>query len=180
MFMSVISGLIVSVDAFFIGLSLGLQKGCKFLHLAIINAFLFLLCVIGFVVAEQMYEFIAFDTDVVVGFMFIALGLWYILHYFMRGQPTGENNSMRTIVLVGLVMSAEAMLITMGITLIFGQSSTFVIPMAVAFAHFGYSAITFCLARTRHVRRIPVAAGHVISGSALIVYGLLALFLDIG
>jgi len=71
------------------------------------------------------------------------------------------------------------MMITMGITLIFIPRSTFIIPVTVAFAHFGYSALSFCLTRTKYVKRIPVALSHVISGLALIAYGLMALLLEI-
>jgi len=185
--MSVLSGLIVSVDAFFIGLSLGLQKKCKFLYLVIINIFLFGLCIIGFLVAGQVYELIPFDPDLVVGFAFIALGLWCILHYFIsehikrrKGIVVEEKISLKSIGLVGLVMSIEAMLITMGVVFIFMPNSTMLIPITVALAHFVYSTLSFHLARVRQVKRIPVAASHVISGVALIIYGLMALFVEIG
>jgi len=187
MFMPVLSGLVVSVDAFFIGLSLGLQKRCKFVYLAIINAFLLGLCIFGFLIAGQIYEIIPFDPDLIVGVAFISLGLWTILHYFVsehikRRKETAEevNVSLKTIVLVGLVMSVEAMLITMGITFIFLPHSTLVIPITVAFAHFGYSAFSFYLARNKHVQRIPVALSHIISGLALITYGMMALFVELG
>ena len=187
MLMSVLSGLIVSVDAFFIGISLGLQKRCKFLHLAIINAFLFGLCIIGFLVAGQIYEFIPFEPDYIVGFAFITLGLWTICHYFIseyikrrKGTVDEVNVSLKAIVLVGLVMSLEAMLITMGITFIFLPNSTFLIPVTVALAHFGYSAFSFYLARTKQVKRIPLSFSYIISGGALIIYGLMALFVEIG
>jgi len=183
----VLSGLIVSVDAFFIGLSLGLQKRCKFLYLAIINAFLFGLCILGFFIAGHIYELIPFEPDYVVGFAFISLGLWTILHFFIsehiktRKRTSEEVNvSLKTIVLVGLVMSVEAMLITMGITFIFLPYSTLLIPIAVALAHFGYSALSFYLARTKHVKRVPAVVSHVISGLALITYGMMALFVELG
>jgi len=185
--MSILSGLIVSVDAFFIGISLGLQKKCKFSYLVIINTFLLGLCILGFLIAGQIYELIEFDTDLVVGFAFIALGIWYILHYFVsqyirqyKGCMEEENSSIKTIVIVGLVMSFEAMLITMGITFIFLPNSTILIPLTVAFAHFGYSALSFYLARTKYVKRIPCVLSHVISGAALIIYGIMALFIEIG
>jgi len=184
--MQVLSGLIVSVDAFFIGLSLGLQEKCKFLHLAIINLFLFGLCIIGFLLAGRIYEYIPFDPDLVVGFAFISLGLWTIFHYFVcehlkcRRGSTEENVSLKTIVLVGLVMSIEAMVITMGITFIFLPYSTFIAPIIVAFAHFGYSALSFFLARTNFVKRMPIMLSHVVSGTALIIYGLMALFIELG
>ena len=187
MFMPVLAGLIVSVDAFFIGLSLGLQKKCKFIYLTIINAFLLGLCILGFFMAGWLYELIPFDPDLVVGFSFIALGIWCILHYFIstynKGRKKGigeETASLKTIILVGLVMSVEAMMITMGITFIFLPGSTLLIPITVALAHFGYSALSFYLARTKHVKRIPVVLNHVISGFALITYGLMALFVEFG
>ena len=187
MFMPVLSGLIVSVDAFFIGLSLGLQKRCKFLYLAVINAFLLGLCILGFLIAGRIYEFIEIDTDLIVGFAFIALGLWFISHYFIskyikhrRGSAGEDKTSLKTIILVGIVMSVEAMLITMGITFIFLPGSTFLIPVTVALAHFGYSALSFSLARTKNMKRIPAIVSHVISGLALITYGLMALFVEFG
>jgi len=186
MLMPVLSGLLVSVDAFFIGLSLGLQKKCKFLYLALINTFLFGLCILGFLIAGQVYELIPFEPDYIVGFAFISLGLWTILHYFVsehikqrRGTAGEVNFSFKTLLLVGLVMSGEAMLITMGITFIFLPDSTFLIPITVALAHFGYSTLSFYLARTKHAERIPVMLSHVFSGSALIVYGLMALFVEL-
>ena len=127
--MAVLSGLIVSIDAFFIGLSLGLQKSCRFLYLVVINLFLLVLCIIGFLIAETIYEFINFDPDLIVGFAFIGLGIWCILQYFIseyikrrKGNVDEEKKSIKTFVLVGLVMSLEAMLITIGITLIFSEN----------------------------------------------------------
>lgn len=187
MFMPILSGLIVSVDAFFIGISLGLQKKCRFTYLTLINIFLFVLCIVGFLIAGQIYELIPIDPDYIVGFAFISLGLWTILHCFVsqyirqRRKSTKEVNvSRKTFVLVGLVMSIEAMIITMGITFIFLPYSTFLIPITVALAHFAYSALSFFLARTKFVRRVPAVISHVISGAALIIYGLMALFVEIG
>ena len=174
MLISVVSGLVVSVDAFFIGVSLGLQKQCKFLHLAMINIFLMGLCMLGFFIAGQVYQHIPFNPDFIVGFAFIALGLWFILHCFLPKR--GKDASLKSIALVGLVMGGEAMLITMGIAFIFHPHATLLIPITVALAHFAYSTLSFYLARASRVRKIPVAASHVISGLALIVYGLMALF----
>ena len=175
MFMPILSGLIVSVDAFFIGVSLGLQKNCRFLHLVIINAFLLGLCIVGYLIAGRVYELIGFDAGLIVGFAFIALGLWCIMHY-RKGAAAETNSSSKAIAIVGLVMSGEAMLITMGITFIFISNATFAIPMTVALAHFAYSSLSFFLARTKYARRIPAALTHVISGLALIIYGLMALY----
>ena len=187
MFLPVLSGLVVSVDAFFIGISLGLQKKCKFLYLAIINAFLLGLCILGFLIAGQIYELIPFEPDYIVGFAFIGLGVWTILQYFVskyikrrKGTEGEANTSLKSIILVGLVMSIEAMLITMGITFIFLPDSTLIIPVTVALAHFGYSALSFYLVRIKHLRRIPAALSHAVSGLALIIYGMMALFVEFG
>ncbi|MCL2404690.1 MAG: hypothetical protein FWC92_03980 [Defluviitaleaceae bacterium] len=183
--MQVLSGLIVSVDAFFIGLSLGLQKGCKFLYLAVINMFLLGLCIIGYFIAGRVYEYIPFDPDIIVGLAFITLGVWTIVQYFIceyikrRRGEAGESASLKAIVLVGLVMSIEAMLITMGVTIVFAPYSTFIIPIVVAFAHFAYSSLSFVLARTNFVKRMPVVLSHVLSGLALVIYGLMAIFVEL-
>ena len=182
MFMPIFSALIVSVDAFFIGLSLGLQKRCKFLYLILINLLLLFLCLIGFFIAELIYTLIPFDPDLIVGISFIALGCWYIVHYFISEhmKPKKELNkgSPKIIILIGLIMSFEAMLITIGITLIFAPLSTILIPITVALAHFLYSAFSFYLARTNYVKKLPAKLSHILSGLALIIYGLMALFLE--
>ena len=186
MFMPVLSGLVVSVDALFIGLSLGIQKRCKFIYLTLINLFLLCLCILGFLLAGHVYELIPIDPDLIVGFAFISLGLWTILQYFIskhlkhrRGTEGEVNISLKTFVLVGLVMSVEAMLITMGITIIFLPHSNFAIPITVALAHFGYSALSFYLARSKHIKRVPTTLSHIIAGLALITYGMMALFVEI-
>jgi len=61
------------------------------------------------------------------------------------------------------------MLITMGITFVFGVESTFLIPLMIAFAHFAYSTVTFYLARTKHIKNLPDLMTHVISGGGLII-----------
>jgi len=187
MLLPILSGLVVSIDAFFIGLSLGLQKKCKFLHLVIINIFLFGLCIVGFLIAGWLYELIEFDVDLIVGFAFISLGFWCIMHYFVceymkrrKHSVEEEKASLKTTTLVGLVMSIEAMMITMGITFVFLPNSTLIIPAVVALAHFCYSALSFFLARTKYVKRIPAVVSHVVSGIALIIYGLMAIFVELG
>jgi len=186
MFMSVLSGLIVSIDAFFIGLSLGLQERYRYIYLVATNLFLMGLCVIGFFVAGHIYEILPFDPDFIVGFAFIALGLWTIIQFFLcgyikkRNGGRGKQESNKIFVLIGLVMSFEAMLITMGITIVFHPGATLFIPVSVALAHFGYSTFSFFMARMKRVKKIPAAVCHVISGIALIVYGLMAFFIEFG
>ena len=175
--MPVLSGLIVSVDAFFIGLSLGLQKQCKFMYLVVINFFLLALCFVGFVIGGYVYELIWFDAGLIVGLSFIVLGSWYVLQCFICSNINVRNGSFKTIVIIGLIMSIEAMLITMGITLIYYPRSTILIPITIAGAHFGYSVLSFYLARTKYIQGFPACVGHIVSGLALITYGLMAILL---
>lgn len=181
MLMSIIAGLVVSVDALFIGISLGLQEKCKYSYLVIINVFLLALCLLGYFVAGMVYELIPIDPDYIVGFAFIALGSWYIISYLIKSKlnKVDDPGSNATISTVGLVMSFEAMLITMGITMVFMPYGTLLIPITVALAHFIYSTATFFLARTKHVQKMPVALSHILSGAGLIIYGLMALLLEI-
>ena len=182
MLIPALSGFIVSVDAFFIGLSLGLEGKCKFIYIVIINAFLLALCILGFLLAGHIYELIPFEPDYIVGFAFIALGVCTIVQHFMSklvSTRRESDSSRKSILLIGLLMSVEAMFITMGITFIFLPYSTVVIPLSVAIAHFLYSALTFHLAKCKYARRIPTALSYVVSGLALIGYGMMALFVDI-
>jgi len=69
-------------------------------------------------------------------------------------------------------MSVEAMFITIGLTLIL-DAPTILIPITVALAHFVYATVTFFLAK--YLRRFPPVAGHIVSGVALIIYGIMAI-----
>lgn len=184
MFLSVVAALIVSVDAFFIGISLGLKKSCKFLYVVAISFILLALCVAGYFIAGQVYEAIPIDPDYIVGISFISLGTFGIVYYFAtahgsKGHAKRENNkpAHKTIAAIGAIMSLEAMVITMGLSLIFMPQSTIVIPLAVALAHFCYAAISFRLVRIKRVQRLPVMWAHILSGAGLIVYGVMALVL---
>jgi len=184
MLLSVLAGLVVSVDALFIGISLGLQEKCKYIYLVIINIFLLALCFVGFFIAAEVYELIPIDPDYIVGFAFIGLGLYYILNYLIKSKKNNKNeivkeNGIGTIATIGAVMSLEAMIITMGITFVFMPYGTIFIPLTVALAHFIYSSVCFFLVRTKYISKMPLALSHYLSGAGLIIYGLMALLLEI-
>jgi len=182
--MAIVSGLIVSVDAFFIGISLGLQKQCRYRYLLIINAVLLVLCLAGYLVAERIYYRIPFEPDWIVGVSFLALGTGNIVQCLRKRKRRKEcaallsdaaPASKKTIVLSGVVMSVEAMLITMGITFLFLPRATLWIPLTVAFAHLGYSTLSFWGVRGRHAQKIPATISQILSGCALLAYGAMAL-----
>jgi len=179
MWIAILAGIIVSIDALFIGISFGTQKRCRFWHVFVINIVLFALCLIGYFFAVYIGDSLDFEIDMIIGLLFIALGLWVMLSYFKfehRKQKNAEdgNHQLKSIVLTGLFMSVEAMFITIGLTLTL-DVTTILIPITVGLAHFVYSVITFSLAK--HLRRFPPMAGHIMSGVALIAYGVMALVL---
>jgi|GEM_PF-324082 len=88
--------------------------------------------------------------------------------------PAQSNGDIKNIIMTGLFMSVEAMFITVGVILILGVIS-FWVAVFVGLMHFVYSSITFFLAK--YLRKLPPSAGAIISGAALIVYGIMALVL---
>jgi len=191
MWIAVLSGIVVSIDALFIGVSLGGQKRCRFWHLLIINAGLFLLCLAGYALGLFIGGRIDLDLDVLIGILFIVLGLWTIACYFIfekrRCKKLADGTKdcgnvvenpkrgvTKNIVLTGVFMSVEAMFITVGLTLLLG-STTILIPIAVAIAHFVYCVATFFLAK--YLRRLPPVVGPVVAGICLIIYGIMALII---
>ncbi|MCL2587622.1 MAG: hypothetical protein FWE31_05325 [Firmicutes bacterium] len=177
MWIAIGAALLVSIDALFIGISLGTQKRCRFWYLLVINAGLLALCFAGFFIARALGD-LDFDFDIVVGISFITLGAWFILYYFLfehKKYKQGEvQMGRKTIIMTGILMSVEAMLITLGLTLVYqATSAPIIIPIVVGVAHFVYCTATFFMAK--YLRKFPHWVGHVISGIALIIYGIMAL-----
>ena len=174
-----LSSAVVSLDALFIGVSFGSQKKVKFWQVVLINLFLFLCCVVGFFIARAFFDLIDFEIDIVIGVLFILLGLWTIVYHYisMRKQKDKEDTksgSIKNIIMTGLFMSIEAMFITIGVILVLGVVS-FWIAVFVGLMHFIYSSATFFF--SKYLRKLPPSAGAIVSGIALIVYGIMALVL---
>jgi len=195
MLAAIFAGLLVSIDALFIGVSFGTNKKCKFWHVLIINAALFGLCILGYFLGILIGERIELELDLLIGILFITLGAWVIVSYFIfehrkrkkakekenllaeenslpQEQEIAKEGSLKSIWLTGIFMSVEAMFITIGLTLTL-DLTTILIPITVAVAHFVYSTVTFFGAK--YLRRFPTMAGSIISGSALIIYGIMAI-----
>ncbi|MCL2556643.1 MAG: hypothetical protein FWE03_06505 [Firmicutes bacterium] len=202
MWIAVLSGLLVSIDALFIGISFGSQKKCKFWHLLIINTVLIGLCFLGYGLGIWIGDRIDIELDVVIGILFILLGSATIVYYLAferrHAKKIVENESVynntvfdskysssvissvkktlptKSIIITGILMSVEAMFITVGLTLVL-NTTTILIPLTVGFAHLIYCSVTFFFAK--YLRRLPPVIGPVIAGTALIIYGIMAFFL---
>jgi putative Mn2+ efflux pump MntP len=169
MLAQIASGMIVSIDAFFIGIALGMQKKSRPIHLAAINVILLVMCLLGYFLAGRLYEAILLDADLLVGVTFILMGLWT----FTQGFYQKPAVTMKSTALIGAVMCIEAMIITMGLTIIFLPYSSLAIPITVGLAHFAYCVAAFKLARMK--KEVSLKTGYAVSGLALIMYGVLAL-----
>ena len=161
------ASVLVSLDALFIGVSFGSQKKCKYLHIIIINTALFLLCMLGYL-AGILIHGLDLEFDLVIGILFMLLGLWTIASYFIF------RSDKINIALTGIFMSVEAMFITIGLMLTL-DTTTVLIPITVAVAHFIFCSVTFVF--SKKLRKFPPLIGHLISGLALITYGILAVIL---
>jgi len=103
---TVFAGLLVSVDSLFIGISFGTQKRCKYRHVAVINAVLSALCFLGYALGVLLGGKVNFELDLVIGLLFIALGIWVIASYFIfehkknksgGGKPKQEHSVYRAV-----------------------------------------------------------------------------------
>jgi len=176
----ILMAMIVSIDALFIGVSFGANKKCRFIHIILINTFLFFLCIGGYFLALLLGELIDFEINFIIGTLFILLGLWIIISQFIQNKktkpkdnnPKETNQSSSNIWITGFFMSVEALFITIGLTLTLNIYSI-VIPLTIALAHFTYSLFTFIL--SKHLRNINPIIAHIISGSALVIYGIMSL-----
>jgi len=192
MWVMFLSSALVSIDALFIGVSFGSQKKVRFWQVVLINVFLFLCCAAGYFIARAFFDLIDFEIDIIIGILFILLGAWVITSYYISRhrqkikkaktltdeagslEEKEEGGSIKNIIMTGLFMSVEAMFITIGVILVLGIVS-FWVAVFVGLMHFVYSSVTFFL--SKYLRKLPPSAGAIISGVALIVYGIMALVL---
>jgi len=211
MWFAILSGLLVSIDALFIGVSFGTQKTCRFIHIFLINIYLFALCLWGFAIGILVRDNINFDFDLIIGIIFITFGIWTILFYFLfikqaknihsstknigfddkqsknlnlyaefhtiqnkkgKKQVKTDTKLSKNVILTGIFMSIEAMIITIGLTLMLDTRTIF-IPITIAIAHFIYCTTTFFF--SKYLRKLPHSVGHTLSGLALVIYGIMAL-----
>jgi len=132
---------------------------------------------LGYFLGIWIGDAIDFELDIVIGLLFIALGAWVIVSYFLfEHKKKGDNDKhqIKSITLTGAFMSIEAMFITIGLTLVL-DVTTLWIPITVAVAHLVYSVVTFFFAK--YLRKLKPIVGYMISGIALVIYGILALIL---
>jgi len=125
----VITALLVSLDALFVGMSLKLQKGFKLTYLFIIASIILVTSVTAYFVAGVLSEHISFDTSILVGAAFSILG---IRSLFDKDEDKMVMAS-GTIAILGLIMSIDGVVATTVLTIEFGK--VFLTPFLMPAGH---------------------------------------------
>ena len=160
-----VTTLLVSTDAFFIGISLGATRGYRFRYLFLISAILFLFSAFSFCIATAAKGFIDLDFSVMVGVTFIVLGLTNLA----SKDDTSCGIAIKKIVLLGLVMSIDVVVATTSLTL---KYSAIFIPCVLAASHFLFLMCGSVLTKYIHM---PQKVRSIISAVCLITVGVLNL-----
>jgi len=121
--------LLVSVDALFVGMSLRLQKDFKLYYLFIIFSIILAFSIAFYFVAGAVVERIDFAPNILVGVAFTLLG---IRNLFAKDEEKMVL-AIGSIVVLGLVMSIDAVVATVALTLEHGN--IFFIPILAGASH---------------------------------------------
>jgi hypothetical protein len=109
--------LLVSIDALFVGASLRLQRSFKFYYFFIIFGMILASSVVFFFVAEAIAPYITFDTGILLGVTFTVMGIRAIF----EKEEDGPLICISCIVGLGLMMSIDAVVATVALTIEYGN-----------------------------------------------------------
>ena len=160
----VITALLVSLDALFVGMSLKLQKGFKLTYLFIIASIILVTSVTAYFIAGVLSEHISFDTSILVGAAFSILG---IRSLFDKDEDKMVMAS-GTIAILGLIMSIDGVVATTVLTIEFGK--VFLTPFLMPAGHLLF-LLTGCFI-ARHIRTSH-KVHNIISASCLFLVAIL-------
>jgi len=159
------TSLLIAVDAFFIGMSLGLQQGFRRTHLFIINIIIFTACIAVFFLAACLKDYISFDPGIIIGSIFILMGLASMIP---KRSGKKDSLSVKSLILLGLIMSIDATIGTVALTI--NQKQTFLIPVLIGTTHLIYTFAGSSLAKRI---KIPQKISHILPGTCLVFVGIL-------
>ena len=155
-----VTALLIATDAFFIGMSLGMQRSFKIRNLFIINLIIFAMSMVVYFVAGYVKHLITFDTSIFVGAVFVFMGLLTIIEK-NKDTPCG-------VIALGFTMSIDASIGTAA--LVTSQAQTILIPVLIAATHLLYIFVGAGLGRCM---KFSPRTGNIISGCCLMAVGLL-------
>ena len=156
--------IMVSIDAIFVGMSLGAQKGYKTRYSLIIASIIFFCSLVSFFIAIAVKQTIHFNSSQITGIAFTLLG---IKNLFSKDEEKGTI-SLGSIVILGFVMSIDAVVATFFLTI--DQMHSVLIPISAAAGH-----LILLLAGSYLTRYIKMShkMHNVISASCLLLVAIL-------
>ena len=160
----IVTIILISLDAVFIGMSLKLQRSFNIRVISIISATIFSICVSAYFVAGLLAEYIGFNASWFVGIAFLLLA---IRHLFAKSE---ENKlyTVKVIIFLGIIMSIDAVVATTVLTL--EHDKTFLIPILAFVGHLIFLLIGGLIARFINP---PSTIHKIISASCLFLIAIL-------
>ena len=130
----IITAALVSLDALFVGMSLKLQKGFKLAYFFMIAAIILVTSVAAYFVAGVLADYIEFETSIIVGVVFLILGIRSLFDKDEDHMVMGTG----TIAVLGLIMSIDGVVATTVLTI--GHGKVLLTPFLMPAGH-----LLFCL-----------------------------------
>jgi len=128
----IVTAVLVSLDALFVGMSLKLQKGFKWRYLFIIAAIILALCTVAYFAAGGVRVHMNLHTGWIIGLAFVLLG---VKNLFTRDEAK-ITLSVAAIIVLGLVMSIDGVVAT--VVLSIDQMHTFWTPVLMPVGHLAF------------------------------------------
>jgi putative Mn2+ efflux pump MntP len=159
---------LVSVDAFFIGLSLGVRRGFLYRHMLLLTFIIFAVSVFALAVAGKMLQYFDFASPYVIGGAFIALG---IKNLFTKSTASENTVVLGKIFALGFVMSLDCAVSTTVFTIEYGV--TLLIPIVITVCHLALLLFGgFVVKRLKGTPKLQ----NLISAACLLLVGLFKMF----
>ena len=156
--------IMISLDATFVGMSLGAQKGYKNRYPFIIASIILLCSLVSFFVALAVKQTLHFNSSVIIGIAFVILGL---KNLFARDEEKGTIST-ASIIFLGFVMSIDAVVATFFLTI--GQMHSILIPISAAAGHLLLLLLGSFL--TKYIK-MPHIYHNIVSASCLFIVAIL-------
>jgi|GEM_PF-3838875 len=186
MWIAILAGFLVSVEALFTGSALGAQKRSKLFYLILVNALMIPFAFAGYFAGLWIGEVLDVDwMDYLIAGVFFSFGAWIIFYYYIfehkkhkEAKRTGveiQHSKKNLYVILGLIW-IEIFLETVALTLTLG--AIIWIPISIIAAHIIYASTMYFAGQK--MQKLAGWVSPVVSGSSLIIYGFIILFIDLG
>lgn len=154
----------VSIDAIFVGMSLGAREGYKHKYPLIIATIILICSFVTFFIALAVKNTIHFNSNLIIGIAFVLLG---IKNLFSRDEEK-KDWSIGGIVVLGFVMSIDAVIATFLLTI--EQQHSILIPISAAAGHL---ILLFAGSYLTKYIKMPHTWHNIISASCLFLVAIL-------